>query len=251
MNILIGFGILFIITLIHIMENIRNDREWDHNLFQQKEQKTDEIPPHDPLLEAYISLGALMVRKDRASYREKILYLNSYFSKHFPHSHYDFGRSFTESLKNPLRPRVITNRLRRKLPQSKQRLQVMYFLAGLSNVDGSMNRREINLLKEISVLLKVSPADLDRIIAIYTQQRERKRSSEKGHSRVSRFKLASKVLGVSESAPRDEVKKAYRRLVKLHHPDLFTNEATEHQELAEKRFIEIQKAYELFETKWK
>lgn len=250
MFILIGFGIVFILVLIQIMENIRNDREWNHNLFEQHEH-IEEGYSNDPLLEAYISLGALMVRKDRASYREKILYLNSYFSKHFPHSHYDFGRSFTESLKNPLRPKVVSNRLRRKLPQQKQRLQVMYFLAGLATVDGSMNTREILLLKEINDFLKLSTKDFDSIIAIYTQQRQRKKASDNSRSTVSKFKLAGKVLGISENASRDEIKKAYRRLVKLHHPDLFTNEAIAQQEIAEKRFIEIQKAYEIFETKWR
>lgn len=49
----------------------------------------------------------------------------------------------------------------------------------------------------------------------------------------------------------DEVKKAYRQLVKLHHPDRFASEAKEQQEIAQERFVEIQKAYELIEaTYW-
>lgn len=246
------FFVLFIVVVIFsakILHNIKNDKEWDEGLFED-EQQTDETPPHDPLLEAYISLGALMIRKDRASYREKILYLNSYFSKHFPHSHYNFGRSFTESLKNPIRPRVISNRLRRKLPQRKQRLQIMYFLAGLSNVDGYMNKREIELLKEINNLLKLSPKDFDSIIAMYTQKRERNRSTENSNSKIFAIRLACKVLGVSENASRDKIKKAYRRLVKLHHPDVFANESVAQQEIAEKRFIEVQKAYEIMESTW-
>jgi DnaJ like chaperone protein len=247
------FFILLVVIAImssQILANIRNDREWSDGLFE-KEEHMDDLPPHDPLLEAYISLGALMVRKDRTSYREKILYLNSYFSRYFPHSHYDFGRSFTESLKNPVRLRVISNRLRRKLPQRKQRLQIMYFLAGLSNVDGSMNKREIELLKEINVLLKLSTKDFDSIIAMYTQKRERTQSSGSSNPRISPAQLACKIIGVSEGASKDEIKKAYRRLVKLHHPDLFATQPIAHQEIAEKRFIEIQKAYEILETRWR
>ena len=251
MTFFIAFVIIFFSVLFQeVWGNIKNDRAWDHNLMKN-EQQTNEIPPHDPLLEAYISLGALMVRKDRSAYREKILYLNSYFSKHFPLSHYDFGRSFTESLKNPIRPRVISKWLRRKLPERKQRLQIMYFLASLSNVDGAMNKQEIALLKEINDLLKLSAEDLDSIIAMYTQKQERTKSAGNSMSRISAIELAIKVMGVSENASKDEIKKAYRRLVKLHHPDVFATQAIEHQEIAQNRFIEIQKAYEILETRWR
>ncbi|PWH84897.1 DnaJ domain-containing protein [Brumimicrobium oceani] len=250
MSYLLVFFFAFLVVFIRIFDNITNDRAWDHNLVKN-EHETKEIPPHDPLLEAYISLGALMVRRDRSSYREKILYLNNYFSKHFPHSHYDFGRSFTESLKNPIRLRVISKWLRRKLPRREQRLQIMYFLAELSNVDGAMNKHEIALLKEINQLLKLSEEDFDSIIAMYTQQQKRTKSSENSNSRIAAIALAFRVMGLSENASQAEVKKAYRRLVKLHHPDVFATQGIEHQEIAQKRFIEIQKAYEILETTWK
>lgn len=243
-------GMVLVIYFINVLENIRNDRAWDHNIFTQ-EQQIDDSYSNDPLLEAYISLGALMIRKDRTSYRDKILYLNSYFSRHFPHSHYDFGRSFTESLKNPVHQRVIAKRLRRKLPQREQRLQIMYFLAGLSNVDGSMNKREIALLRDMNDLLKLSDEDFESIIAIYKQHQERNRSSSNTVPRKTAVQLASQVLGVSETATKEEIKKAYRKLAKLHHPDLFTNESLTHQEIAEERFIEIKKAYEVLERSWR
>src|SRR5690554_7066430 len=110
----------------------------------------------------------------------------------------------------------------------------MYFLAGLSNVDGAMNQREIALLKEINELLKLSAEDLDRIIAIYTQQQERTKSSDSPSSRIAAVKLAYRIMGVSENASKDEIKKAYRRLVKLHHPDVFATKGKEHQEIDRK-----------------
>lgn len=100
-----GFIIMILVflglTAFKIKKNIDNDREWHEGLFERNEPDSDDTS-NDPLLEAYISLGALMVRKDTSSYGEKILYLNNYFSKNFPKTHYDFGRSFTESLKNPV-----------------------------------------------------------------------------------------------------------------------------------------------------
>ncbi len=49
------------------------------------------------------------------------------------------------------------------------------------------------------------------------------------------------ILGVPRNASQDEIKKAYKRLVKKWHPDLNPN----NKEEAEKRFKEIQEAYEV------
>ena len=242
MAVILTLLVLCSIMISRIISNVRNDRDWHNGLFEREENNGHSA---DPLLEAYISLGALMIRKDRSAYSDKILYLNSYFAKYFPHSHYDFGRSFTESLKNPIRPQSINRWLKRKLPERKQRIQIMYFLAGLSTVDGSMNERELNLLKEMNNLLNLSPKDFESIIAIYTQRKERTKSAKSSRHRLSAIELASKIIGVSIHASSVEIKKAYRSLVKIHHPDRFATESIDQQEIAKERFIEIHKAYEV------
>ncbi len=52
------------------------------------------------------------------------------------------------------------------------------------------------------------------------------------------------ILGVPPDAAPDEIKSAYRRLVSRYHPDKVTHLGKEFQELAEKRFKEIQEAYQ-------
>jgi hypothetical protein len=52
------------------------------------------------------------------------------------------------------------------------------------------------------------------------------------------------VLGVGRNASADEIKKAYRRLVNTYHPDKVSHMGEEFQELAEKKFKEIQEAYQ-------
>src|SRR5690554_1101409 len=86
---------------------------------------------------------------------------------------------------------------------------------------------------------------------LFRSQQERTKSSDSPSSRIAAVKLAYRIMGVSENASKDEIKKAYRRLVKLHHPDVFATKGKEHQEIAAKRFIEIQKAYEILEATWK
>ncbi|GAB5418913.1 MAG: hypothetical protein Crog4KO_01060 [Crocinitomicaceae bacterium] len=79
-----------------------------------------------------------------------------------------------------------------------------------------------------------------------TRQREKKRTYQKRvKPSKSALDLAMEVLGVEANSDSDTIKKAYRKLVKQHHPDRFHGEAIAIQEAANARFIEIQKAYEL------
>lgn len=52
------------------------------------------------------------------------------------------------------------------------------------------------------------------------------------------------ILGVSRNAGKDEIKKAYRDLVKQHHPDKFTNASDSEKEYHENKLKEINEAYE-------
>lgn len=51
-----------------------------------------------------------------------------------------------------------------------------------------------------------------------------------------------KILGISQNATNDEIKKAYRQLSKKYHPDSHHNNPL--SELAEEKFKEVQEAYE-------
>lgn len=53
-----------------------------------------------------------------------------------------------------------------------------------------------------------------------------------------------KVLGVSKEASIDEIKRAYRKLAAKYHPDKVNHLGEEFKGLAEKRFKEIQEAYQ-------
>ena len=52
------------------------------------------------------------------------------------------------------------------------------------------------------------------------------------------------VLGIARDASQEEIKRAYKQLVNQYHPDKVHHLADEFRELAEKRFKEIQAAYD-------
>lgn len=51
------------------------------------------------------------------------------------------------------------------------------------------------------------------------------------------------VLGVSRAASEDDIKKAYRRLSRMYHPDANIGKSEREQQIAEEKFKEIQAAY--------
>lgn len=198
------------------------------------------------LLEAYIALSVHVIRNDHEEFREKVTFLQTYFEKHFHEHDADFFVSFKYLLHEPIPIPKLTRWLRIQVPAAANRIQILYFLCGIATVDGSINSREMKTVREVGSLLGLSPKDINSTIEMFVQREWRKRQKpEEPSSEKRRRDSAFKILGVSPAASIQEIKKAYRALVKKHHPDRFYNASESDRKLARERFIEIKKAYEL------
>jgi hypothetical protein len=89
------------------------------------------------------------------------------------------------------------------------------------------------------------------------KEKEKKRQESRSKSRTDEtFKKSERkswnpyeILGVKPGAGPEEIQAAYRRAVQKYHPDKVSHLGEEFQELARKKFIEIQKAYEELKVK--
>jgi uncharacterized membrane protein YkvA (DUF1232 family) len=84
-----------------------------------------------------------------------------------------------------------------------------------------------------------------------TNQSHSKTDQQSSYQRKSKSTQTSstpnpyRILGVSNNATRDEIKKAYKKLAIQYHPDKVHHLGDEFKDLAEKRFKEIQEAYNI------
>ena len=110
-------------------------------------------------------------------------------------------------------------------------MQLLHYLFGIAASDGVVTEAEIGVIHTISMYMGVGESDYLSIKAMFVRE-----------ANVS--ENAYKILGVDPNASDEEVKKAYREMAKKNHPDLVSNLGEDVRQAAEKKFQEINQAYE-------
>jgi DnaJ like chaperone protein len=121
-----------------------------------------------------------------------------------------------------------------------KRMQMMQFLVNLAYIDGTLSHSEEAMLHKIAAFFHFRPEEFDAILAQF--------GSFHAHSvKESSLDQAYTLLGVSKEVSDDELKKAYRALVKQHHPDIVKAQGLDEGYIraATEKVQEINAAYEL------
>lgn len=214
------------------------------------------VPPtmkfnQDNLLEVYLSIGARMILLDYKSHKGKTVFINQYFNRYFRGANYDFGDSLIFSMKHPVQIETACAWLNSHLKEEGKRAQVIYFLAGLAMINGKLTPRELAFLTVVNTQLGLDAANLRRIVTMYEryhdaqrEQQQQEQSSRTKRTKLDKAEQFRAILGVERGASPEDIKKAYRKLVKLHHPDVFSTASDAQKRMAAEKFIQIQEAYE-------
>lgn len=123
-----------------------------------------------------------------------------------------------------------------------KRLRVMEYLLNMAFIDGDFSKAEQMITEDIAKALEIKEADYANLIhkfhSFYTQ-----RANEKVNSLTKAYEtLESKAEDDFET-----IKQNYRRLVKIHHPDIVRGKGGDESiiEIATRRLQEINEAYEI------
>jgi DnaJ like chaperone protein len=121
-----------------------------------------------------------------------------------------------------------------------KRQKMMEFLIHLSYIDGTLSQSEEGMLRVIAKHLHFSEAD-------FTSMMERFGSHHRHSVKESSIDQAYTLLGLTPHATNDEVKKAYRSLVREYHPDIIKSQGASDEYLKEatEKVQDINAAYEM------
>ncbi|MDT0554268.1 TerB family tellurite resistance protein [Urechidicola vernalis] len=178
-------------------------------------------------------LSAVVIKADGKVDKRELKYVRDHFIQMYGRERADHAfKLFNGIIKNNnISTRQVCMQIRQHMTHAT-RLQLVHFLFGIAKADGHVNESEVEMIHKIANYLYINHHDFESIKAMF-------------YSGVSN---AYKVLEIEKSATDQEVKKAYRKLVKKHHPDKLQHLGEEHLKGAQEKFQQIQKAYETIQN---
>jgi len=174
-------------------------------------------------------LAATVIKADGKVDQRELAYVRDHFKRMYGEERanhaFKLFKGFIQN--NNISTRQVCLQIRQNLTHAS-RLQLIHFLFGIANVDGSVKEVEMNAIRTIAGYLYINQNDFESIKAMFYDSSD----------------SAYKILEIEKSATDDEVKKAYRKMVKKYHPDKLQHLGDEHVKGAEEKFKQVQKSYE-------
>ncbi len=176
-----------------------------------------------------LALAATVIKADGNVKAQELQYVRNFFITNYGEMKASsIFKIFNEQIKKETQnirdlTRVILERTR-----YETRLQVLHFLFGVANADGSISVEELNKINFIAEALGIRFSDIESIKAMFVKSADH----------------AYKILEIIPQASDGEVKKAYRDMAKKYHPDKLQSKDPALIKGAQEKFQEVQKAYE-------
>ncbi len=174
-------------------------------------------------------LSAVIIKADGKIDQRELSYVRNHFKNMYGEERASHAfKLFNGFIKNNnVSTRQICMQIRQNMTHAS-RLQLVHFLFGIAKADGIVSETEVHSIKTIAGYLYISQQDFESIKAMFYD------SSDSSY----------RILEIEKTVSNDEVKKAYRKMVKKYHPDKLQHLGEEHVKGAEDKFKQVQKAYE-------
>ena len=173
-------------------------------------------------------LSAAVMKADAKILKSELDYVKQFFVRQFgTASATEAIRMLRDLMKQEIPVDKVCYQIRMGLDYSS-RLQLLHYLYGIAQADGYIHPLEVKLIDDIASKLGISDQDKSSIKSMF----------------VSDTESAYKVLGIAPNATDDEVKKAYRKMANINHPDKVAYLGEDIKKAANEKFQKINKAYE-------
>lgn len=179
-------------------------------------------------LVSLLVLSSAVMKADGRIMKSELDFVKRFITQSFGE---DAAREATVLLRDLLKKDVDINAVGfqiQRFMNPEARIQLLHYLTGIAQADGTVSAPELEVLRRISATLGIARDESESIFAMF----------DKG------IDAAYQVLEIEKNATDEEVKKAYKRLTVKHHPDKVSNLGPDVQRAAEERFKSISEAYE-------
>jgi|TARA_A200000159_G_scaffold9338_1_gene8053 DnaJ like chaperone protein len=176
-----------------------------------------------------LALAATVIKADGTVKQQELQFVRNFFIT-------NYGTQMASTIFEKFNEEV--KKERQNIPELTQifnqrapyetRLQILHFLFGVANADGSISKTELSKVEQIAAALGIRPSDMESIKAMFIKATDR----------------PYKILEISSSATDADVKKAYRTMAKKYHPDKLQSKDPALIKGAREKFQKVQEAYE-------
>lgn len=176
-----------------------------------------------------LSLASLVIKADGIVNQKELDFVRQYFVQAYGKEQANATfKVFNEEIKKKqLSAQKIAAFLRDRM-RYESRLQIIHFLFSVAKADGQISDPEVREINNITGFLGINHRDFESIKAMF----------------FSNPDSAYKILEIEKTANPDQIKKAYRTMVKKYHPDKLQHMDEVYRNGAEEKFRKVQEAYE-------
>ncbi len=184
--------------------------------------KVKKRPRQQEFFESMLILGAKICKADGRVDKEEIQTFKTYFGideASFPGSAEIFKKATVSAGGIDTAAQKVF-----EIFEGQQELleHIIIGLLQIAAADGSITEDEVHVINKVCLVFKFSQDEKERLFLIFDHIRAEKNSSSTNNTYFSEtIRLQHlKILGLNGDATHDEVKIAYKELVRKHHPDL-------------------------------
>ena len=206
------------------------------------------------VLEAITKLSLMVMKADAGVMRSELYLFKNFMTQNFGNEIAAKAIEMLQEFKDtPLNVDSAAGDINNQLNYT-ERVQILRFLFQLAGTDGAINAPELSILSQIAQRLRIQQADFMTLRMTfefmynhqrfytggYHQQQQETYTGVRDYPQEADYAI----LGVKSTDNDETVKAAYRRLAVANHPDKVQHLGETARAEAEKRFSEINQAYQ-------
>lgn len=175
-----------------------------------------------------VVLSAAVMKADGTVRKSELDYVKRFFVHNFgTEMAQEYVKMLGEIIKQDFDVKAVAQQVGQYMDYASK-LQLLHYLFGIAQADGSVSKSETDLLSQIAASMRISSADYESLKAMFVKNTD----------------SAYTILGINHDASEEEIKAAYREMAKKYHPDKVAHLGDDVKKAAEEKFQSVNEAYE-------